>query len=582
MHRKITRTGPKSVTITLPPEWLKENDLSPGDEIEILPENKHLLIKPTDSKKDTEINLNYNSIFINNLLEKVAKENYEKITIASQNKIPDLTELIEKIIPHYEISSSSENKIILEKIFSNDSQKNSILLRKLFRITSLTTSSIISKKDFLEEKNFQKTISLLRISDQEKIISLMLEGIFDKLIKIKDLHKSNVEALKYFNQTFEKVYKQKYDFNNENAKDLKHIFSVYEKQFKSFFQSTKDAFQLTEIFNCFSFLRLINEYIISEQSTELLENIRSPKKSISIIGSLCKDKIIYPDKELNKIGSPVYHIGLALSYLGLKVNAFTKLSKKDQELLEELSHANLEIFPIFSDKTVHITNIFKQKNLSKKDYIITNIDKIKFQPEIFSSKTMEKLQKSSIIHLGPLHRDEFDVDLVKFLKKKSKISLDSQHMIQKISKNGKVKYFGWPEKEKILKYIDILFLSEDWLFTFTKSKTLKKAMKELSLSGPTEIIVTRGQKGSLIFSKNKFYEIPSFQIQSVGDKNGAGVTYIAGYLRERINNNNLQEVGEFASMCATMKIESMFNLTSDYKTVKNRIKEISDKKSIEV
>ena len=49
--RRIYRTG-KSIAITLPPDWLRGNDLGPGDEIEIWYDGEIRIRKRAKSKPE--------------------------------------------------------------------------------------------------------------------------------------------------------------------------------------------------------------------------------------------------------------------------------------------------------------------------------------------------------------------------------------------------------------------------------------------------------------------------------------------------------------------------------------------------
>ena len=90
----------------------------------------------------------------------------------------------------------------------------------------------------------------------------------------------------------------------------------------------------------------------------------------------------------------------------------------------------------------------------------------------------------------------------------------------------------------------------------SKEEDLKRMATKLSRYGPEEVIITCGSRDSLIYSKGKFYSIPSFLPRNSADPTGCGDTYMAGYLSLRQETDDLSEVGKFAAKVASVKLEN--------------------------
>ena len=72
MFRKITRTGPVTHTIALPSKWVKKNNLSAGEEINIEEKGEELVISPSkNSGKEKSIKMEYKEYLIREMLEKI-------------------------------------------------------------------------------------------------------------------------------------------------------------------------------------------------------------------------------------------------------------------------------------------------------------------------------------------------------------------------------------------------------------------------------------------------------------------------------------------------------------------------------
>jgi adenosine kinase len=69
------------------------------------------------------------------------------------------------------------------------------------------------------------------------------------------------------------------------------------------------------------------------------------------------------------------------------------------------------------------------------------------------------------------------------------------------------------------------------------------------------VFVTRGAKGSRIYTAKKKIEIPPVKPRQVTDPTGCGDAYRAGLLYGLMNGHDLQTTGRIASLMGTMKIE---------------------------
>lgn len=69
------------------------------------------------------------------------------------------------------------------------------------------------------------------------------------------------------------------------------------------------------------------------------------------------------------------------------------------------------------------------------------------------------------------------------------------------------------------------------------------------------LIVTRGAKGSHIYSGGRRIEIPAAKVERLADPTGCGDAYRAGLLYGLMNNLDIEITGRIASLCGAIKIE---------------------------
>lgn len=109
-------------------------------------------------------------------------------------------------------------------------------------------------------------------------------------------------------------------------------------------------------------------------------------------------------------------------------------------------------------------------------------------------------------------------------------------------------------KQLVANYVDIVFANEEEAMAFTGLEP-EKALD--SISGLCEIaIVKTGKKGSMIKKGKEVYHILPIPTQSV-DTTGAGDSYAAGFLYGYVNELNLQQCGDIASLVSSKAVETM-------------------------
>ena len=81
----------------------------------------------------------------------------------------------------------------------------------------------------------------------------------------------------------------------------------------------------------------------------------------------------------------------------------------------------------------------------------------------------------------------------------------------------------------VIKYADMMKVSEEEAFMLTGEPKLENAAKKLLEAGPAVVAVTLGSSGVLAVSENGMQEIPAFKVKAV-DTTGAGDSFWGGFL----------------------------------------------------
>ena len=178
---------------------------------------------------------------------------------------------------------------------------------------------------------------------------------------------------------------------------------------------------------------------------------------------------------------------------------------------------------------------------------------------------------------------EISLETIDYVKENSnaKLFLDPQGFIRElVNENGNLNVIHRCDRDRIKEIVsgfDIIKPNEMESKIIT-GRGPKEACEILYSWGVKIVIITLGEKGSIIFDGDEFHDIPSFETFAK-DPTGAGDTYAAGFMFEYLKNNgrNLRKTGLFASSTASVMVENTgphFTITED--EVRRRVNTLCD------
>lgn len=271
-------------------------------------------------------------------------------------------------------------------------------------------------------------------------------------------------------------------------------------------------------------------------------------KDICCIGHITKDKIVTPHRVVYMAGGTSFYFAYAINQLpnDVSFSLVTSMDPTETEPAEKMRQAGIDITLNASRNTVFFENIYGENQNERKQRVLAKADPF----------TIEQLEHvdAKVYHLGSLLSDDFSNEVVEYLAKKGKVSIDVQGYLREV-RDEKVYPIDWKDKLKVLKNTYYLKVNEIEMETITGLKDAHEAAKLLHSWGVTEVIITLGSEGSLIYVDDTFYEIPAYAPHEVVDATGCGDTYSAGYLYQRTLGATPTEAGKFAAAMCTIKLE---------------------------
>lgn len=210
------------------------------------------------------------------------------------------------------------------------------------------------------------------------------------------------------------------------------------------------------------------------------------------IGYITQDKIVTTKNTIYMPGGTSFYFAHAIKHLD--PNGFllvTSLAHTEMNVVEDIRKEGIEVKALPSARSVCFENIYGENQNERTQRVTAKADPF----------TMEGLQdvNARIIHLGSLLADDFSLDVIKYLSGKGLLSVDVQGFLRKVD-NEKVLPVDWPEKREALKHIHILKANETEMEVLTGCKEPHEAALLIADWGVKEVLLTLGDKGSLIYA----------------------------------------------------------------------------------
>lgn len=267
---------------------------------------------------------------------------------------------------------------------------------------------------------------------------------------------------------------------------------------------------------------------------------------ICCIGHITLDKVITPRFEAHMPGGTAFYFAKALKnfdHEGFKL--VTSLGDTEMDVVEELRADGIDVDVIPSRKSVYFENKYGEDMNNRTQRVLAKADP-------FTEENLKDVD-SKIYHLGTLLADDFDLDVIKALAGKGIVSVDVQGYLRKVVGEDVV-HVDYDKKREAMPYISILKANEKEMEVLTGTSDPHEAARILADWGCKEVLLTLGDKGSLIYTGGEFYNIPALPPTDLVDATGCGDTYMAGYLYKRSRGASYQEAGTFAAAMCTLKL----------------------------
>jgi sugar/nucleoside kinase (ribokinase family) len=264
---------------------------------------------------------------------------------------------------------------------------------------------------------------------------------------------------------------------------------------------------------------------------------------------MCYDEIVRPGGHRTVApGSAVLCGALAAARVGKRVAAITRMSPRDESILNPMANAGISTFVIPANTTTCMRVVYPGDDADERE--ITQVRNAGF----FTHAELPDV-RTRYLHLAGITDQEFSLDFVRSLAGGDyEISLDIQSFLRRVdTRTGRITILNVPQVREVFTYCTRLKLDIVEAKLLTGTSDIRDAARVLAGWGSRELVITEA-KGVLALSDGVMYYEP-FTNRNDSGRTGRGDTTFAAYLAWRLD-NTIPESLRFAAGLASIKMEA--------------------------
>lgn len=271
---------------------------------------------------------------------------------------------------------------------------------------------------------------------------------------------------------------------------------------------------------------------------------------VCVVGPFSRDVLrIGREPPRESPGGVVHYAGCAYAGLGLRTAVIAKGAREDERWLSaQLRELGVAVHYAASNETTSFENTYSGPSLN------TRTQSVSTMSDAFAAEDLGDL-RARLLHLGPLLGSDMGLEFLAAARLRAGcLCLDVQGSLRQLV-DGRVKSADWPQKQKALRYIDVVKAGMEEALLLSGENEPSRAARRIAEYGPREVVVTLGDGGSLVVLDGELMHVPAYPPKQVVDPTGCGDSYFAGYNFLRLQGSDAAESAHFAAGLASLKLE---------------------------
>jgi sugar/nucleoside kinase (ribokinase family) len=273
--------------------------------------------------------------------------------------------------------------------------------------------------------------------------------------------------------------------------------------------------------------------------------------SITVVGSIAYDTVKTPFGERERmLGGAAVHFALSAAFFD-DVRVVGPVGEDFGEpQLEVMRSKGIDIADI--ERVAGGKTFFWQGeygwDLNSRETLDTQLGVF----EGFQPKLSDGSRSSDVLFLANIQPD-LQLDVRRQLPDASFVALDSMNLWIDIARDSLV---------AAIESVDCLILNDAELRQLTGKPNLVSAAREILGWGPSVIVAKQGEYGAALVTRESFFALPAYPLETVVDPTGAGDTfaggfvgYIAANLEQDLSEELLRRAMAHATVLASFNVE---------------------------
>ena len=271
--------------------------------------------------------------------------------------------------------------------------------------------------------------------------------------------------------------------------------------------------------------------------------------SLLVVGSVAFDAVETPfGKRDRMLGGSAAHFSLSASFFtDVRVVAVVGGDFGDEEM---------EVFRGRGINTDDIERVPGGKTFfwrGRYDFDLNTAHTLDTQLNVFADfmpKLSDESKKARLVFLGNI-QPQLQLGVREQVRDSELVAVDTMdYWIKSV-----------PEQVKAtVSAVDVAIINDAEARQLAGEPNIIRAARKILSWGPRALVVKRGEYGAAMFTKDSFFAIPAYPLESVFDPTGAGDTFAGGFMgylasHERIDEETMRRAVIFGSVMASFNVE---------------------------
>jgi sugar/nucleoside kinase (ribokinase family) len=271
--------------------------------------------------------------------------------------------------------------------------------------------------------------------------------------------------------------------------------------------------------------------------------------SLLVVGSVAYDALETPFGKRDRI------LGGAATHFSLSASFFTKVSivgvvgddfaPEDEAIITSRGIDTSDIERVKGGKTFFWRGRY--------DYDMNTAHTLETQLNVFEHfqpKLSEASKKAPFVFLANIVPD-LQREVRQQIPNAKLVGLDTMNLWIDIARESLL---------KTIAVVDLLIINDAEARQLTGTPNVIKAAQQILAMGPKYLVIKRGEYGAALFTKDSYFAIPAYPLESVYDPTGAGDTFAGGFMgylaaHQEINDAALRRAMIYGSVMASFNVE---------------------------